>query len=396
MKITETKNVRLIIGDTETLASYILLSFYNPDTDEWFEFEIKEDVNDLYKFINFYNNDEWEYVVGYNYIGFDAIIIDYIFKNYKNWKDLKNLEIVELIYKKVQLHIDTQRLGGMPDNVYDYQVYPIDVFTILGLNNLARLSSLKKVEFQLDMENVEEMPIHHNALNISEKDCKKVRSYCRTDILATLEVFKLVLGDTEHPLYKGNNQLSLRFDIKEEFKIDCLNYSDIKIGDELMKKSYAAAKNIPIADLSKKGTFRKSIALSKCIPKKIKFKTPVLQNLLKEIKNKHLAIDEKWKKEIKIGNTMYSQLLGGLHSQNNGEIWEAKDDYLLHDDDGASYYPKLIVENGYYPSHLGKELLNVYTKLYNRRVELKPLAKKDKKIKGIVDALKLTCNSIFG
>ena len=34
--------------------------------------------------------------------------------------------------------------------------------------------------------------------------------------------------------------------------------------------------------------------------------------------------------------------------------------------------------------------------MYEKRLELKPLAKKDKKIKGIVNALKLSVNSVYG
>lgn len=41
-------------------------------------------------------------------------------------------------------------------------------------------------------------------------------------------------------------------------------------------------------------------------------------------------------------------------------------------------------------------MLNVYKKLYERRIELKPLAKKDKKIAGIVGAIKLILNSAYG
>ena len=49
--------------------------------------------------------------------------------------------------------------------------------------------------------------------------------------------------------------------ISEEFGIDCLNYSDIKIGDELLKRSYAKEINKEVKDLPKKGFFRKEIKL---------------------------------------------------------------------------------------------------------------------------------------
>ena len=61
-----------------------------------------------------------------------------------------------------------------------------------------------------------------------------------------------------------------------------------------------------------------------------------------------------------------------------------------------AYYPAIIINNGRYPAHLGKEFLRGYTTMFEKRLELKPLAKKDKKIKGIVGALKLAVNSVYG
>jgi rubrerythrin len=61
-----------------------------------------------------------------------------------------------------------------------------------------------------------------------------------------------------------------------------------------------------------------------------------------------------------------------------------------------AYYPAIIINNGRYPAHLGKEFLRGYKAMFEKRLELKPLAKKDKKIRGIVGALKLAVNSVYG
>lgn len=332
MVITESKDVKLLVADIETLLPYTLLSFYNPDTEEWFEFEISEWKNDLYEFVKFYKKENWEYVVGYNYLGFDATIIEFILRNYSLWVDLPNLAICKKIYTRVQQYIDDQRFGAFGEfRSSDFEIMPLDVFTILGLDNAARMSSLKKVEFQLDMLNVEEMPIYHGIDVITKEQCAEVKSYCRNDVLATFEVFKLVLGNTTHNIYKGNNQLALRFDIKEEFGIDCLNYSDIKIGDELLKKSYAEAKGCKLYELPKKGYFRKEIKLSRAIPKYVEFKTPQLQKLLKDTKSKTIGQLDKHEVEFKFKNTKYTIGLGGGHSDNTSEKWEETDNIKLVD-----------------------------------------------------------------
>jgi hypothetical protein len=87
---------------------------------------------------------------------------------------------------------------------------------------------------------------------------------------------------------------------------------------------------------------------------------------------------------------------GGLHTENKPEIFEADEEYEIIDWDVSSYYPAIIINNRKYPAHLGKEFLSGYKRMFERRLELKPLAKKDKRIKGIVGALKLAVNSVYG
>jgi len=107
-------------------------------------------------------------------------------------------------------------------------------------------------------------------------------------------------------------------------------------------------------------------------------------------------MNDKFENKFKYFDTKYVQGLGGLHAVNSCETWESDNNHLIHDDDVASYYPAIVVNNGYYPYHLGKEILMVYKELYLKRLELKPLAKKDKRIKGIVEAYKLILNVCFG
>jgi hypothetical protein len=87
---------------------------------------------------------------------------------------------------------------------------------------------------------------------------------------------------------------------------------------------------------------------------------------------------------------------GGLHTENSPKIFEADDEHEIIDWDVSSYYPAIIINNKRYPQHLGPAFLRGYQAMFEKRLELKPLAKKDKKIKGIVGALKLAVNSVYG
>jgi len=395
MKIDKT-NLKIAIGDIETLYCCSMFGFYDFENDKWHIFEISEFKNDLYAFVKFYNRANWDRIVWFNGIDFDTQVIQFVLNNYQKWFDNSPLEICKFIYDAAQKVIDDKNYGIFNQFRQDsIEIKPIDVYTILGLDNEMRRSSLKKCAFQLD-EEVEEMPIHHSVKSLTLKELEEVKEYMKNDILVTLQLFNIVIGNTSHPLYKGNNQLELRNDIQEEFGIDCLNYSDIKIGDELLKSNYAKAIKKEVKDLPKKGTFRKEIKLKFCIPKYAEFKTEQLQKLLKDTKEKVLKQQESHESKFTFRGTSYTIGLGGAHSDNTNEIWSSDEEYQLVDLDVGSLYPAIIVNNNYYPYHLGKELLGVYKQLYEKRIELKPLAKKDKRIAGIVNAYKLSLNSSYG
>ena len=133
-----------------------------------------------------------------------------------------------------------------------------------------------------------------------------------------------------------------------------------------------------------------------CIAKYIKFQTPELQAFLKEIKNVELGMNDDFKHHIEFYGNTYSFMKGGLHTENKPEMFEADDEHLIVDWDVSSYYPAIIINNGKYPYHLGKEFLKGYERMFQKRLELKPFAKKDAKIRGIVGALKLAVNSVYG
>lgn len=397
MKLYNDKNFRVLVADIETLKPCTDIGFYNPDTGEWHEFEMSAFKNDIYKFVKFYNSKSWDYVCGYNWIGFDGPVLQYIVDNVDKWFDLTGLQIAEKVHAYAQKVIDNSRYHLKQEYLEeDFSIKPIDVYKIFGLDNEARISSLKKCEFQIDYPSVEEMPIDHTVEFLTEQQVNEVKSYRRNDVLATYELLKLCIGDCQHPIYTGNNQLEIRDNIRNEFGIECLNMSDINIGEEIIKDAYCKVTKKQKHEISRKGTFRKEINLGKCIPSYVSFKTKQLQDLLKDVKSRKIGQFDKFEREFEFYGTKYILALGGLHSVNRNEKYEATDEIDLDDDDVQSYYPAIVVENGYYPAHLGIQILNEYTKMYLKRLELKPLAKKDKKIKGIVDGLKLALNAVFG
>jgi hypothetical protein len=389
--------MNVLIYDIETMQELFLIGIYNPESKTYTEFEVSKDRNQLDGFMRFIEQHPEYYWVGYNNLRFDSQVIEWILRNYEDWHELTALETTAKIAQKAADIIHDANYDVFPEYREEWlTLKQIDVFKVNHYDNKNRMVSLKRLEFEMDLENIEEMPIHHTKTNMTDEEIQMTKDYCKNDVMATYEFYKVTTGDTEHPLYKGNNQIELRQDIEEEFGIPCLNYSDSKIGDEMIKKFYCQEKNIQYSDLPRKGLFRTEVKVRHCIADYITFQTPKLQEFLKNISKEKLTIKDEFKESVEFYDNIYTFAKGGLHTENKPKIFEADADYIIVDWDVSSYYPAIIINNGKYPHHLGPEFLRGYKTMFDKRLELKPLAKKDKKIKGIVGALKLAVNSVYG
>jgi hypothetical protein len=389
--------MNVLIYDIETLVEMFLVGIYDPQTDMYFEFEVSKKVNELDSFLRFAEAHNMHYWVGYNNLRFDSQVIEWILRNAENWHELSTMEICEKIAQKAADVIHDANYDVFPEyREHELSLKQLDLFKINHYDNKNRMVSLKRLEFEMDFENIEEMPVHHTKRDMTPTERHITRTYCKNDVMATYQFYKITTGDTDHPLYKQNNQIELRQDIFDEFGIPCLNYSDSKIGDEMIKKYYIQEKGIEYKELPRKGFFRKTISVKNCIAPYVKFETKQLKEFLAKIKKMEMSMTDEFQEDIVFYDNVYTFAKGGLHSVNKPKIFEADEDHEIIDWDVSSYYPAIIINNGKYPAHLGKEFLRGYKQMFDKRLELKPLAKKDRKIRGIVGALKLAVNSVYG
>ena len=389
--------MKVLIYDIETMQELFLINVLDPELHEQYEFMVSAWHNNLDAFSKFIEEHPDHYWVGYNNLRFDSQVVEWVMRNCDKWHDLTGLEICAKIAQKAQDVIHDANYDVFPEyRENDLSMKQIDLFKVNHYDNKNRMVSLKRLEFEMDLENIEEMPIHHTKTNMTQEEIQITRDYCRNDVYATYRFYRVTIGDTDHPLYKNNNQIQLRLDIQEEFNIPCLNYSDSKIGDEMIKKYYCEEKRVLYENLPKKGFFRKEIKVKQCIATYMKFTTPQLQKFLARMKALVLGLNDDFKESITFYDNIYTFAKGGLHTENKPEIFEADGEYEIIDWDVSSYYPAIIINNGKHPAHLGKEFLNGYKRMFERRLELKPQAKKDKRIAGIVGALKLAVNSVYG
>ena len=289
----ETDNV--IIYDIETMRECFIVVCMEPEKTPK-SFVVSKWQNQLDAFIKYTEENIDSYWVGYNNLRFDAQVIEWILRNYMHWHELSGLEICAKIAQKAQDVIHDANYDVFPEyREWDLSLKQIDLFKIHHYDNKNRRVSLKRLEFEMDLENIEEMPIHHNKADLTKDEVFLSLQYCFNDVDATYEFYKITLGDTDHPLYKGNNQIQLRKDIEEEFGIPCLNYSDSKIGDEIIKKYYCQEKGMEVKELPRKGYFRKSIDIKNCIAGYVQFETEQLQQFLQNIKRLKLGLQDDFK-----------------------------------------------------------------------------------------------------
>lgn len=378
MRLAEGIDKKIGICDIETLVGLTDLGFYNPDTREWREFEISAYRNDLYPFVKFYTSKPYEYLVTFNGVGFDQQVMQYIVDNHQMWYDMSNLEICETIQRFAGRIIENQNYNIQPPYKESIFYIPaLDVFRIHHFDNEAKRTSLKWCAFMLNME-VEEMPLHWSTKDFTLEEVQMVKDYRRKDIFTTEGVLQVTLGNTDLPHlkdYKGKNKIQDRFDVYTETGMECLNWSDVKIGEEWNKLSYKIAKGIKDKDDRKMyPTTIKSAYGQKFknfFPKTISFTTPELQNFSKSLGD-HIVRAEKQMFPLAFGSSKYVVAKGGIHSTEKNRFITPAIGWILRDADVQSQYPNGVLKYKICPPHLDPDILLVQVEeKVDRRTSLK-------------------------
>lgn len=398
MQIAHGKDVKVGIFDLEALREMFHIGIYDPDTGIWIDFEISKYRNDLYSFVKFYTKNDFEYFVSFNGLSYDHQVLQYIINTYEKWFDLDGMEIARKISDFSGEIIENQNYQIRPPyNESSFPVKVIDLFKIHHFDNEARKTSLKWCEFMLNLD-VEEMPIHHHAENLTPEDTQLIRDYEKNDILATLALFYVTLGQldkTEQLLeqlfgfpislaelkdYKGKNKIQDRFDVQKETGLNCLNWSDVKIGEEWNKLDYKNAENIKDDSqlFSKKVKHPYGQKFKNFFPKTMEFKTPELKKFVQDFGNEYVK-NIKQEFTIKIGNTTYTIAKGGIHSTEKNRRIICQPGWILRDADVGSQYPNSIVKLEIFAPHLKRTILNQYNEKIDRRIKYKAKAGELKK-----------------
>ncbi len=274
-------NRNLWVYDIETLKSCFTYSAINVDTGEIVQFVLHKYKDDRQLLFNHLKQCKGH--IGFNNLNFDYPIIHLFLINFKKWADdfhefLNSEDIVSLLYQEAKRIIEEQNKPEFNNVVAikskDVLIPQLDLFKLWHYNNKARSTSLKALEISMNYPNVMEMPIDHTRDDITLEEIPSILKYNLNDVLATFEFYKKSLA-----------KISLRKSLNAEYNIPCMNWSDSKIGEQLILKLYCDKTEKDVWEVKKQRTYRDKISFKDCILDYIQFESKEFTELLTYFKS---------------------------------------------------------------------------------------------------------------
>lgn len=367
---------RLIIFDIETMKNCFVLCATDFKTQNKKHFVIYNSPSyedtplKLFTFLKSCIKNNYTFV-GFNNLQFDAQVLQYYYEWCSEKQDplhhFTNDYIIEQLYNKAQTLISTtdeKEKFAMLVKENDLFCPQIDLFLQLHYNRPAKATSLKWLEFTMQMPKIQEMPIRHDE-NILEEQIDEVVEYCWNDVDSTFEFFTRVKFETD-----------VRLDLSKEYDLNLINASEPKMVREIFGKFLCEEMEISVSELKKLKTIRTKIPFKDIIFPYTQFQTPLFKNVLKTFNDFILdATPHSEEANSKFGHTFRFQDmdvdlgLGGIHACIKSGVYTHKEDEVIEDADGKSFYPFLAIQNDLRPEHLGKAYNKVYPMMYEKRLQ---------------------------
>jgi hypothetical protein len=369
------------VFDIEQFHNFHSNFFYNIDTKEVDVFVIHTSRDERVKYFQYLVDcKEDTGLIGFNNIGYDYPLMHFILKNMRKLLSVHVQEALEMLYAEGQ-RIIQEEFTTIPE--WKTEIKQLDLYRIHHFNNVAKATSLKHLQMAMRWHNLQELPFHYTH-NIKTEEISDVLKYNENDVMSTYQFY-----------LESIEEIKFRKRMSIIYGVNCMNYPDVKIGEEILIIENAKALNIPIKDFRKMRTKREFIKLSSCILPYIKFKSKEFNGALDFFKSKTIhAMNTKkvLEKSVLYGGVKYDFGLGGIHGTCGPGVFRSDDEGDLILVDVSSFYPNFAIENGLYPAHLSPKFCEVGKKLYQQRMEAK--SKGDKQM---VNAIKLALNgALFG
>ena len=365
--------------DIECYKNYFCVGIKNFISKEILFYEISEERNDIHEIYKFFK-DYTGFLISFNGIHYDNMVIKYLLKNYGNYKYLNYANIcLELKYFSDKIIND-----GFDDEVKQIKYMKtswIDIDLFAYWSKMLRISkkiSLKSLGVQLGYNTIQELPYKPDSI-LSLEDLPKLRYYNYTHDLGILE---LLTSEME-------GEIKLRGNIVNDYKLNCWSWDAPKIASEALLSDYCKITSKSIKDV-RNTRFEKSTMPLNQILKGFdpEFKLPIFQNLWLEILNSKDTFSKELLVNYNNTNIRLTYGIGGLHSINENEQYYTNNDLQIMTSDISSLYPNIMLNYGCIRQ---PEVLDRYRQVKTERIEAKRNKNKSKDV-----FLKLILNSTSG
>jgi hypothetical protein len=363
---------RKIVYDLETFCNFFSYTDVETETDTTHVFTISPWNNDLIPLLEYLRTPMT--MIGFNNIGFDCVVLEYIFENAERLKRMDGEQAARRIYSFVQSFITSDE---KPRPKAKNQ---IDLYLINHYNNKARSTSLKALQVSMGWHNVMDMPFAHDK-EILEGEVSEVLEYNLNDVLST-----------RHFFFLNKEKMEFRETFSKLYKENFTNSPDVSIGESIFLRYIKQASGETRKSLKEKVIEVRRVDLSKCVLDYVKFQSPQFNRFLDKVKATVITEENKFRDSVIFNGFQFDFGLGGIHGCTAAGIYEDNEQYAIIDFDVKSYYPNLAIRNGFHPQHIDKDVfISTYEKIFDDRVEAQK--QKDE----IVSAgLKLALNGVFG
>ena len=357
------------VCDVEIYPDYLLIAFKHIASGRFYIFEANP--------IQFFDRQRlnwlmWRFlIIGFNLHPFDLPLIKMAIEGH-NISEIKHA---------ANLMIQGIRTNELQD-LYKFSFYKWNTVDLIEVAPLK--ASLKAYGARLGAHKLQDLP-HDPNDNLGPYAAAEVRDYCLNDLALTELVMRELCP-----------QLALRQSMSEQYGIDLRSKSDAQIAESVISNELARIVGKPPerVDISTVKPFRYQV------PDYMQFQTKPLQSILERIADVEFDLSATGRPilptklhnmHVSLGQSVYKLGMGGLHSSEEKTVHIAGMDYEIADNDVASYYPMIILNQQLYPKHIGPAFLDVYRSIVERRLEAK---RNGDKISA--DALKITINGSFG
>lgn len=374
-----------MIYDIEVFPNVFHCVVKDTDNEKLYKFEISERINQIEPLVTFFTNRNY-LLCGYNNKHYDDVIINYIIDYADVMLHKSVYDITKSLFNLSQTLITSE--DGNIDKIkrWKYANYfeSMDLLTMMFSSKLR--VGLKSMQITMKYENVQEYDGDFNSFLPKDKIDEMI-SYNINDVNSTCALFAQLVE-------KGD--IDLRLFIEKEYGFNALSMDSVKFGETLLAKKVCEELHINKRQLEQMRSPMDNIPLKDVILPFIKYKNPKFQEALEDMKKQVVSSIKKpgeknYENKFVVSNVRYSIGVGGIHSLNDPRIYVPKEDEYLGHLDVASMYPSFIVRYGWFPRHLGKAGLDVYTQIYHERIQAKHSGQKHKNL-----ALKLVLNSVTG